>query len=203
MEKLQPSSFAFKPHWLQPCPAHSRCSLSAAALLFGCACSPACPGSSAQSYLQPGLQTFCQTSWSQAGMHWWELNSGKCIGNAWRQLSCKFFVKSLTQSSLKSLERVTMTPREKSLLYSRGIRKAGEEKKEEKWLFQISVLPITLTLSSLQSFNASSSPLQPSLLCTVNSLPARTHVGIQGSTEANQLDLSPLQQDDTTETTIR
>lgn len=60
-----------------------------------------------------------------------------------------------------------------------------------------------LTLPYLQSFNASSSPLQPSFLLTVNSLPAKIHLGIQESTEANQSDLNPLQQDDTTETTIR
>lgn len=43
----------------------------------------------------------CQT-WPKSHMQWSELNSGKCAGNA--QLSSKFLIKALTQSSQESLE---------------------------------------------------------------------------------------------------
>lgn len=43
----------------------------------------------------------CQT-WPKSHIQWSELNSGKCAGNA--QLSSKFLIKALTQSSQKSLE---------------------------------------------------------------------------------------------------
>lgn len=43
----------------------------------------------------------CQT-WPKSHMQWSELNSGKCAGSA--QLSSKFLIKALTQSSQKSLE---------------------------------------------------------------------------------------------------
>lgn len=51
----------------------------------------------------PRLHMSCQT-WQEPHMQWHEFNSGKHAGNAGRQLSSKFLIKSLTQSSLEALE---------------------------------------------------------------------------------------------------
>lgn len=82
-------------------------------------------------------------------MHWRELNSGKCAGNAWRQLSSKFLVKSLSQSSLKSLEDAQWRQKRSLCFTAEGSGLGGEalltnvEKKGEKQLLQILVLPTT------------------------------------------------------------